>query len=328
MAKFTVFKLKFRSSFHLSTNGFADENSDVTIHSDTMYSAICHAMGMLYGSQVVSDFIASQSIRISSCFPYFNDDLYFPRPLNSLKGTLDNATSTQRKSLKKVKFLSKQEFEKALRGNLTFEDLYSKNKAELPSFFKKQEIPRVTIDRVSNAASIFNFEQVVFQNYTNETDPSKNKQSGLYFMVDYKANAEKFKVKFEAALRLLGDEGIGADNTVGKGLFRVTKLENELELDCPTNASNYMLLSLYSPSDEELKKLKADECSYEYITRNGWSSVQQMNQRRYSVRMLCEGSVVNYPVEGENKIVLASSISGAPFDVFRYGQTISLPILL
>ncbi len=313
--KIQYYKLHFTSAFHISSGGFADESADVTIHSDTLYSAICCAMQLLYGEDFVSGFIKRESVQISSCFPFKGEELFFPRPLFSSKQEIEDINYAEFKQQKKAKFLSKEYFEAALNGSFDLkkysEDLKSKGKY---NFLEKEEIPRVTIDRVSNAASIFNFAQVKFV-----------EGAGLYFMAQFDETGT-YKKEFEAALRLLGDEGIGADNTVGKGLFELSSPAT-LEIKTPENPTHYLLTSLYYPSDDEISRLDGKKSYYDFLTRNGWSTAGTMDLRRLSTRMLIPGSLLNISVKGAIPKVLDRTTASTNYDIVRYGQTIALPIV-
>lgn len=312
MPKYIAYKLTFTSPFHISAGGFAAESTEVTIHSDTLFSAICSAMQTLYGEAAVSEFL-TKNVLISSCFPYLDEEYYFPRPLvpNKPKEKLE---ASDFKKQKKQKYLNKADFQSALEGTFDIATFAQKfENQEPPTFCKTQELPRVTIDRITNASSIFNFAQVTF-----------DEGAGLYFMVDFSDVDAETKKRFAASLRFLGDEGIGADNTVGKGFFEVE--EDSIDLQVPTDAEHYLLTSLYSPNEQELKNIKPEECYYDYTTRNGWTSAGDMNKRRLSLRMLVAGSVLNLKAVGENKTVLHKKEINTNFDVVRYGKTIALPI--
>lgn len=320
MPKYIAYKLTFTSPLHISAGGFAAESTEVTIHSDTLFSAICSAMQTLYGEAVVSEFL-TKNVLISSCFPYLDKEYYFPRPLvpNKIKEKSEHEPIKKKldaslfKKQKKQKYLNKADFQSALEGTFDVATFAQKfENQEPPTFCKTQELPRVTIDRITNASSIFNFAQVTF-----------DEGAGLYFMADFSGDIET-KKRFAASLRFLGDEGIGADNTVGKGFFEVA--EDSIDLQVPTDAKHYLLTSLYSPNEQELKNIKPEECYYDYTTRNGWTSAGDMNKRRLSLRMLVAGSVLNIKAVGENKTVLHKEKISTNFDVVRYGKTIALPI--
>lgn len=76
------------------------------------------------------------------------------------------------------------------------------------NIWRIREVPRVVVDRKTNASKIYHFGETVY-----------SKDSGLYFLIDFKTN--DFKKEIKSALYLLGDEGIGGDRTYGKGLFKI-----------------------------------------------------------------------------------------------------------
>jgi CRISPR-associated protein Csm4 len=92
--------------------------------------------------------------------------------------------------------------------------------------------------------------------------------AGLFFIADVK---DELIQKFEAILNFLGDEGLGADKTIGKGLFEAEEIPDfNLNFNETENKSNfYYSLSLYSPTKEEFEKIAPDESYYDFIIRDG-----------------------------------------------------------
>lgn len=324
---FKTYKLKFNSPFHISSGGFALESSDAYIRSDTIFSAICSTSRLLYEDDIINKFLDEQSFFISSGFPYYKDEYYFPKPLNYHFKATDDYNIL--KKLKRIKYIPPVIFEDIINGKnneIAIDDkriiqgVYMNAQPEKDfTFYKETEIPRVVIDRITNSTNIFNFSQV-----------SYNSDAGIYFIVDFEnPDLEKY---FEASLGILGDEGIGADGTVGKGLFEFEK--DELKLEIPDKSEYYLMLSLYSPKKTEVEKINFKESFYDFNVRRGWISYKGLGSlRRKSIRMVNESSVLkvnNYTkLIGENKIVFEkNTVPEAEFDVIRYGKCLSIPIII
>ncbi len=311
-----VYKLRFRSGFHLDSQAYAYENSRWMIPSDTLFSAICHAYNLLYGKKALESFLnrGNPGISLSSCFPFKGSQYFFPVPMKD-RAFSELEDPTLHKKLGKVALVSLEDFTDDLQGKLDLKhwasSLYSQDQLYLEA-----ERPRVTIDRITQRTNIFHFAETKYE-----------EGAGLYFMVDYEDETIEGKVK--AALRLLGDEGIGSDSTVGKGQFELE--EDSFSLEIPGNGEYYVLLSLYNPSAQEIPLLDASRSHYKMIVRGGWIAAGGRNLRRKSIRMLTEGSVICYKggksPKGNVPIVLEDDY-GLGHPVYRYGKAFCLPIIL
>jgi CRISPR-associated protein Csm4 len=186
------------------------------------------------------------AIALSSAFPWRKDVCFFPKPLSlqpKWNWEEEEAVDFQ-KAWRSVKFISEELLRPALaKGDFflkkeDFQDCYAKHCLShklLDNFYENVELPRVVLDRITNAATIFHFAQVTFE-----------QDSGLFFLARFED--EKVRASFEAALRALGDEGIGGERSSGKGLFElkdVTDFEMP-NVDTPMGCLN---LSLFIPGD-------------------------------------------------------------------------------
>jgi CRISPR-associated protein Csm4 len=317
-----AYKLKFHSSIHLDSGTAVDGPSELFIKSDTLFSAICSAAGKFYGVKIAEAFLQPEAVIISSAFPFVKKELFFPKPLNYYP-IIDDYDMI--KEFKKVKFISKEYLEQILRGNSIESSFIKKefilngcwktdksNKYDL--IFKINENPHIALDRVTNSTQIFYKTEVYFA-----------KDAGLFFLADIK---EELINKFETVLRFLGDEGIGADRTIGKGLFEVEEVKNFSFINNKTSNSFY-LLSLYSPSKTEFISILPKESFYDFDIRKGWVSNNTL--RRKSLRMFTEGSIIKMKSSLIPKGVINKALSKNDFpddlktDIFRSGQAISIP---
>ncbi|MCM8822702.1 MAG: type III-A CRISPR-associated RAMP protein Csm4 [Candidatus Omnitrophica bacterium] len=298
----TLYKLKFLSSVHLGTREGFFESCDVILHSDTFFSAFCNSFHILYGREnldaLLKRFLSGDlPFLVSSAFPFSEDKLFFPVPLNQMPSDKD---------YKKIEYVEKSQFEKLLHG----ECIEKIAKPEDKQFRLIINTPRIAINRINNSPgeNFFFFSEMFF-----------TVDSGLFFVVDFKDAA--FKKQFDATLNLISQEGIGADRTCGKGHFNVVEISKiEFMLSADTDGS--VLLSLYHPEEKEFGQLK--DGFYQIIERKGYIySPYARNYRRKSVRMVEEGSVVPGNVVG-----CLVDITPEIFDqhkVYRYGFALSLP---
>lgn len=317
---YKLYKLKFLSPFHISSGGFALEKAEYNIRSDTLFSAVCSVSKLLYEEKAVSEFLKNDSVFISSAFPYYHNELLFPKPATFYYET---EKYSEQKIIKKLEFITKDLFEKYIKGLDNFElntenviqKSYVNTKIKNPDFiYTYAELPRVVIDRITNQTTIFNFAEYSF-----------NDNCGLFFIAEFDGpETEKY---FDASLSILGDEGIGADRTVGKGLFSYVK--DYIEMDIPEDSEYLLNLSLYIPSEAEFNNIDFKSSAYDFITRSGWISLPGFNTlRRKSFRMIKEGSVLKlknkYDIRGINCISYEDGNSD--YKAYRSGKSLTIPI--
>ncbi|AFH48907.1 Putative RAMP superfamily DNA repair protein [Ignavibacterium album JCM 16511] len=323
-----AYKLKFQSSFHIDEGSAVDGPSETFIHSDTLFSALVSAARKFYGKEVAEKFLSPRAVVLSSAFPYYKEEFFLPKPLYFFPENLKEYEMI--KVFKEAKFISKDLLFKILSGTQVEEKYYSKehilngcwriNKnikslEEEDKIFEVQEVPHIVMDRISNQTQIFYKTEVYF-----------NKNAGLYFIADI--NEELLK-QFETVLRFLGDEGIGADRTIGKGLFEVEEIKN-FSLSTSNESGFYYLLSLYSPTKEEFEKIDPKKSFYDFKIRGGWISNNTLNRK--NVRMFVEGSVLkflsnNKPIGSIHKVLNANEYpDDLMYDIYRSGQSLFLPV--
>jgi CRISPR-associated protein Csm4 len=319
-----AYKLKFHSSFHLDSGTAVDGPSEIFIKSDTLFSAICSAADKFYGSVVVEEFLKPDSLILSSAFPFLNDEYFFPRPLNYYPNIDNNETI---KDFKKIKFVSKEYLEEIINHKEINHTFINKNyilngcwrtqkSKEDDLIFETNENPHVIVDRISNSTQIFYKTEVYF-----------GKDAGLFFLANVK---NELINKFESVLRFIGDEGIGADRTIGKGLFEVEEIK-DFSLKSTAAPDSYYSLSLYSPSEKEFNAILPKESFYEFDIRKGWLSNNTL--RRKSLRMFAEGSIIkfNTNLDPKGSIQLVLSKDDYPDylqnNIYRSGQAMFIPFL-
>jgi CRISPR-associated protein Csm4 len=304
-----LYKLKLKSSIHLGQREGVLEETDTIVHSDTFFSAFCINYSLLYGERELEGLInefrnGNPPFIFSSLFPFWNEKIYLPIPLNQIP---------KEKDLKKLKFIEKEGFEKLLNGE-KIENLKEKYKF-IPDIDEKSEEkepweiinnPRVGLSRISShpGEAYFHFGEVFYK-----------ENAGLYFIVDFKD--QSIESKFISTLRLMGDEGIGGDRTVGKGHFEILNKDGEkIEINQPQNSQNYILLSLYHPDVNEISDLK--EGYYEIIERKGYIySPYSKTLRKKSLKMFKEGSV--FPSFKKGNIIDITPEIFTKHKIYKYG---------
>ncbi|MBA7539429.1 CRISPR system Cms protein Csm4 [subsurface metagenome] len=320
MGTHSLIKLALKTPLHFGE--LMDmEHTEVIMHSDSIFSALCYTSDRFLGKEAYKSFIEpflkdNPPFLISSAFPYYeiseNQTLYFfPKPL-LFKEFVDKHPQNI-KIFKKIQFVSKDIFNAYLIGDDSFlEEQFQRNDGTIKSdnliqgnliwlsenerglvpilknIWKIQRNPRICINRKTKETTIFHYSRVYF-----------HKNSGLYILIKNKDQANEtnlFNPLFKL-FRYLGDTGIGGEKSLGNGQFEF-KIESNNEpftitLNDDSGQSNQFLnLSLYLPKESEINAGIIDQNSfYQVINRRGWISGSSF--LRKSINMLIEGSILN-----------------------------------
>ncbi|HIH70051.1 type III-A CRISPR-associated RAMP protein Csm4 [Methermicoccus shengliensis] len=321
--EFMLCRMEPRAPFHVGEREMALESTEHYIHSDTLFSGICCMYRLLYGREELESLLErflqhDVPFMISSAFPYAGNVLLLPIPKNVNLAQYVN--QSLRKQYKKLEFVSLDIFTKLVRGEDIAEDvvrgklvqngrvLVSSDESVPDRVWCVKEVPRVTIDRKDNASSLYMFSEVSFA-------PG----CGLWFLMDMRE--KRYTKKVWAAIRLLGEEGIGGDRTCGKGLFSVS--EKKMDVRTKSTADHFLTLSLYHPSRDELSLTRPSY--YELVRRGGWISGSR-GMRRKRVRMFAEGSVFNAPCGTYGELVDVTPDAFFDHRVYRYGYAFCMPM--
>ncbi len=281
--KAKVIKLKFISPFHLNPPRDSLEKTETVIQSDMLVSAlaVCHIK--LYGD--FPHVFFSPKLRVSSLFPFYNESMFFPVPLFDFWER--NAGGERNKTLGKLKYLESSLWQKTIAGERLSEagvypsgmfgvDTEEKAK-EISEFFREEELQRLWVGR-----DPFHFSQVRLAG-----------KGGLFFLCHVDPEIEP---QFTASLRLLADEGLGSDRTVGKGLFEILPEDAGLQLPAAdvvdSSSSHVMSLSFFIPSPEDSEAIDFDDSYYLLQHKRGWYNTHRvLSLKKKGIFGFSEGSV-------------------------------------
>jgi CRISPR-associated protein Csm4 len=312
-------------AFHLGERGIGYEETADLVHADTLFSALCSAWAVVYGDDAVAhDLIPSQNapldppFLLSSAFPRTGDVRLYPKPLLP-------SPRAQHGAWKDVRWVSEAVFAAWLAGNplpptralhsgqvVVSEDEAVRMIGDLqglprdPVLWKSVRVPRVTLDGLSHASELWHFGRLHFA-------PG----CGMHFWVEIR----RLEDRFWAALRLLGDMGLGGDRSAGHGLFDVQWTEDVP----PWHASDvrFVTLSPLYPAPAQVGTLFQGQCSYRLLTRTGWvGAALPTSYRRKIVRMISEGSVLagaSREIWGCLVDVTPGGVLDLPHRVYRWG---------
>ena len=227
--------------------------------------------------------------------------LYKDTKLYLKRNTLEN-NSGDKESIYSIEKEPSQNYK--IYSQFLVSDKDFKTEQDFKKIFSEEESTRTSVNRIGQSeeeeggGNLFQFSTVRYH---------ANK-AGLYFLAQF--SSVKSQMEFESLLSLLGDTGIGADKSSGKGQFSFEKEDCPIKKSYSGAPSFSVNLSLFSPRIEEMKnKSWIEKSKYELIKRGGW--IHNQSIRRKSCFMFKEGSRFTYSKEnslkGEMKNVTPSA---------------------
>ncbi len=316
-----------RGAFHLGERGIGLEETAPFLHADTLYAALGVAWGMLFEEEW---FTPDPPVFISSAFPFAGPVRFYPRPYLPPRALPPGV------SLKDAEWVSEGILRRMLAGEpleggdwihgravwLTAEEAealraaFGRRDLRGERFWARGRIPRVALDELTAASSLWHFGRLVFR----EPGPGPEARAGLFFRVRYRR--PEMADRFRAAVRLLGDTGVGGDRTAGHGLF-APRFEPADPMGNP-NASAFVTLSPIYPPRDQVERLLGEGARYGWLTRSGWIGGRlPMPYRRRTVRMLAEGSLLTGDPQGlwgaMADITPLETPEPLPHRIYRYG---------
>lgn len=330
-----LYTLRFSSPSHFGLEGIGQERVEQRVRSDTLWGAVIQKWLLLYQNDP-DELCLNSPFHVSSCFPIINSTCFYPLPIGALDTLIAEAASCEEpilevKELKKIRFIARPLFEKIVaREKVTIEELKvpfmaspflkeDERQQKNVSGFSIIQRPRLAIDQLRGGG----IEGAFFYS----SDQFFTYDGGLFFLASF-ADSDARK-KFEASLRLLGDSGLGADRSIGRGMFSFTVAEySPPEIKKP---DSWLLLSLYHPRRDEVENgmLEDRQTAYSLTKRAGRAASHLTARfRRKDLWMLEEGSVLGQKPEGDVcKVLERSSQINIPHNVYRNGRAFSLPMI-
>lgn len=329
--------LQFTSPLHVGEPRVGLEGCVEMVSSDTLFSAVANAWVTLYGKSsleaLLTEFKRATEepdpplpFRLSSAFPYLKDQFFFPKPFSSPSEGQYGDEETERKGLKDLKFLPADLFAKWISGRLEKSDFGERikhEKARQKHLAKKGILPRLRLDRLDLASNLYFCGQVYFP-----------EEGGLYFLVE---GTEPMLAQLCEALQLLGELGLGGERALGFGRFTVREWKKVEEVEAlrflvsDPGQDAFLTLSLYHPSDHEIRLLVKQEkagdlkgenlIGYQLVERGGWVDSPELRfaLRKKTCRLFTEGSVFQTEPQGCLIDVTPEPVNKAPHHVYRYG---------
>lgn len=308
-----IWNIQGKGGFHFGRHGRGQEESHPFLNSDTLFAALVSRLALTRGSEAAEEwgkpFLKDPPpLVITSAFPRIGDLRFYPAPAGKVVSPSAPQDEVPQKSLKKIGFVSESVFKDLLGGKYlaeAYQDgvllqegrmlIAQSELGRVPQemaregglVWKVEQRPRVTIDRITQASSLYFTGRTVFA-----------PECGLWFGVRWLANREEMQADLKNMLEDLGDAGLGGERSTGFGGAQFTAEKGAVDLP---NAHNrpWVTLSRYLPRRDEIQALQHPASAYTLETVGGWAaSPGAAAQRRRPVHMLAEGSVLG-PLERE-----------------------------
>lgn len=268
-----IIYLKPQGPFHLQTGGGDHESVEQFPRSDTFSAALSYWWFRQYGA--IDSFPETLPYHLSSLFPAIGQPgglvRLYPKPMD----IAIDPESQSHKVFKNIKWLDEALFLSWKEGN-DLSGIIPENSSS-PNLKRKGQVwvkdasmdlgqdalvqtdvrTRATVDRATHATVPFHFVSAAYP-----------EDVFFWFFVSLKPEQES---RFLALLRLLGDEGIGADRTVGMGCFSVEDIET-FDTEEAASTGKWYNLGVYNPVGPEVSMINWKESFYQLENRGGWVS--------------------------------------------------------
>ena len=326
-----AYYLQFHDPVHFGIEGIGQESIEQTLRSDALWGAILQKWFLLFDDE--PDILCRQTpFSVTSCFPVINGVRFFPVPVGALDGVIEETAKKDAvpeeptvKDWRKVQYLAEPLFLEVIAGkrlhldNIDLQQVYPMNSRKtanaVPQGFHQQEQrPRIRTDQLNGGVNEGSFFYC--------TDQFFNQDSGLFFLASFDDTTAGDK--FDAALHLLGDCGVGADRSTGRGGFTI--MRRQFDLPETPNPASWLTLSLYHPTrDEVANGVLSGSSRYSLVKRSGpGGSFHVSRFRRADCWMLAEGSLLPFQPWGDTPCVLEQSDT-VPHNVYRNGRAFCIP---
>jgi CRISPR-associated protein Csm4 len=362
MMKLTPYSLRFPGGLHVGTRGINLEEAGISIPSDTLFAALLDALYRA-GEDVSAfarAYLEDPPFLLTSAFPYAGSLRFYPVPPNSADLFSHKINAQYGKRLSRIRYMSEGLLGEAAKGDLNdwiFPE--SENQAhqkgitlqgnalwlkveeiqKLPKEFQRSEkrlhslprltvwkrarVPRVVLDRISSASSIFHVGKAEFA-----------RECGLWFGVAWRRpeaeySGGSFAGAFEKALNVLKDDGLGGERTAGYGSFSYNENQPVSLEDAKPGQLAYLLSRYHPRPDEIAPALQDDQVAYRLVPVAGWlRSFEAAAQRRKRLFLVEEGSLVRagQGLMGDMVDVRPDydGLPGIPHPVYRNGMALAI----
>jgi CRISPR-associated protein Csm4 len=324
---YSILKLRFRSPLHAgdSSSARALDSSHMTIHADTIFSALCHEAIKSGGEKEIEQlyqYAINDKLKLSDAMPYSGDTLYLPKPIIT-SSFEQKSEPVKRKKLKKLRYLPVillPSYLSYLRGDTDF-DYESAECSFGESYIQEKAVLRGDKNAVPYSIGLFSFDD----------------DCGLYLIIGYEE--EEIAEKVISLIRRIGLSGIGGKVSSGYGKFELIERQylekqsvGQQAASFPTTEDmlennsykSYLLLTSSLPKNEELEEAM-EGSSYGIIRRGGFVQSETYSDRplkKQTQYFFEPGSVFRQRFQGD--VYDVSRNAGHP--VYRYAKPLFLGV--
>lgn len=309
-----LIKMYFHSPIIISKGINDYTRTHYIIYSDTIKSALfVHNLNAPHPIPSPSDFF--NQFKVSSAFPFFDDILFFPKPLKKLnfKFTENNTECDEkkvRKKRKKIEWLHKELFISEIHNqaiNIPLNQISPDGKFIFPN---------------SSPPKNFIHEEIITKvrhHFIHDNEPFDitryhfDKNAGLFVIIQ---STDEFIYKhLIPAFQLLAEAGFGRYKNVGNGNFSIDEVKT-LSINTPPNPNSLINLSLFCPTHDDWQFISQSihnnpnsTIYYKLIQRGGYiTSILPpsplLNYRKKNIYMFHHASVFPYkPNHYSGKII-------------------------
>jgi CRISPR type III-A-associated RAMP protein Csm4 len=328
-----IVRLRPAGPWRIGPASGARNGIDPIFHSDSLYSALTHAMAQL-GS--LEEWIAATAapeegepaVRFSSCFPYQRDVLFAPPP----RTLWPPAHAPGKVRWQGARFVPLAFVAQLCAEQSIDEERWTVDGATgcvLPSDRAQQGPFRNALRRAAAVDRIHGATAIPHTTACLEFTPD----AGLWCAVSFASDTakERWDEPVRAAFRLLADSGLGGERSRGWGRADAPEFaEGSLPglVFAPAEGQppveQWWLLSLFAPGNRET--IDWNRGNYAIIVRGGRiESAAGWGALKLASRMVAEGSVL---LSAQAPTGSAANVApdGFPHPVYRYGFPVAIPL--
>lgn len=314
--EYSIFKLKFETGLHAGNTLL--EDSEMTIHADTLFSALCHQAVRTGGETLLETFVERTrrgELLLSDAFPYDERHYYIAKPMIERnftdEGDQEAGNSDRKKQDKKMKFIPLDAVEDYISGSLDAKQINRALKAIGVRELRTQAAIRGKEDTLPFHVGVYHFRE----------------SCGLYFIAGHEN--EEAKDLITHLFESLEFDGIGGERSSGLGRFVQISAKMDpsvAERLSDSSASRYISLSVCLPEKEEMAEV-LEGASYSLLRRGGFVQSEYYApkpRRRKDLYVLQAGSSFCRRFSGN----IYDVSSGGTHPVYRYAKPLMMGVRL
>lgn len=295
---YQLYKLEFLNNVHFGKNSLND--AEISFSADTLFSALCIEALKSGELKKLYEITQKGELVISDAFPYQGKTYYLPKPCVRIERTESRGNSSEKKKIKKMKYIPAEKMDSWLSGNFVPDERY--------------DLSRLGKKGVKVSVAVRGKE---------EPDPyrvkyfSFNEGNGLYFLAGGTEESLKF---LEKLMTSLSYSGLGGKRYAGMGRFdyRIAGIPENIQKRLQQKAARYMLLSTALPDEEELPQVM-QEADYQLVRRGGFvasETYSEQQMRKKDLYVFAAGSCFGKTFSGN----IYDVSSGGKHAVYRYAK--------